>query len=174
MAGTVPASWTEAPATRVKYVLRDAEGKQSSVTIFFDNAATSLQWQAIADAIVAISGLAVVSLSATTEYGWLETLPANAPYENAEDKAVLVVPNTTVGKSVDVAIPGPLLATFESDGETVTTGAGQGWVAALNANDVVNSDGLGTGTWVYLRGYFKRAKTRRKFSPGYATETGGD
>jgi hypothetical protein len=76
-------------------------------------------------------------------------------------------------------IPAPdandVLSIFLGDDETVDPTKVTALLTAMNASDGVSDpDGLGATAWVYLRGYLKRAKTRRKFSPGWATESGGD
>ena len=166
---------TEAQAQRVTVRVRDSEGEQATTHFYLADTAASTDMDALLAQLSLWMNAQIQAARLSQEYGFFPVLGnQNTPYNNAEDKALLVFSNSATGREVRLEIPAPILSTvFESDGETVLGSIGSTWAGLMNAHHVVDSDGLGDSTWQYVRGYFRRAKIHRKFSPGYASETGG-
>lgn len=88
----------------------------------------------------------------------VQTLATSAPYDDAEDKAVLEF-SCTDASTLRVEVPGPKTSMFLADKETVDKA--QAAVAALISaiiNNLVNKAGQAIVN--YIRGYRTRAKNK--------------
>lgn len=100
-------------------------------------------------------------------------LPAvSGSMPNIEDKAFIVFQSASTGQPYKTNIPAPKSTNFGTDGETikwtdVNVSAYTTWV---EANLVTNAGGT---TLTKIKGYFRRAKTRRKVRQGIPSEMGG-
>lgn len=128
-----------------------------------------------------------ISITRRTYYGILKPpFVASAP-TNIEDKVYLEVLNAFGGKGT-VQIPAPVSTVFLSDEETVNpastavaalmaalitgTLVSQATVTSGNAT-LIWSDKSGNIMTAYDKGYYRRAKSRRRLRTGISTEIGG-
>lgn len=200
----MPAIGLPTPATGVKFTitLRDYEGKQSVVAFYGpydqllgvangggnDDEYIAAMAQVLEVAIGGASNNQVVQVAVTVTYGFSAGIGTNAPYESAEDKAILIWKNTATGDVLRTSLAGPPTGMFLADLETVdpTNLTITALTGAINASvlqtypPVSTKDGVpsiavgNSGTWNFERGYLVRGKTRRRFIPGWSKEMGGD
>lgn len=135
-----------------------------------------------------VSQFAALSLAQVQSYSWaIESFitrqkppnPGNN-IDNIEDKVFLEY-SATAGWQTKMNIPMPDPAVFQTDGETVdpTVSLMTNWSTkylgptthgtVIVAGSTPQASTLDT----YVKGYYRRAKTRRRLRQGISTETGG-
>lgn len=182
-------SFQPTPSTRLTCTWADSEGKKSKTTFWLPYGVSGLGGPVTAAAgdsvtlsyveplVTILAGYSEANLeqiSITQDYFNSFDLPTPSEYANAEDKALLVIGDSGTGQSTQIYLVAPAASVFGADQETVTTVVGAEIALSMKTNLFGLKNTGADGDFSYIRGYFKRSKTRRKFSPGYATETGGD
>jgi hypothetical protein len=174
---------------------RDAEGKVGKLQQRFTlQEATPPTAPAVTDVDAAVEawGAALAQLSNANVYSisWTKRivqsvlLPPEAigGFDSIEDKAEIVLTDQE-GNIQKVQVPAPSDSIFlGNDNETVqpTSTPVAAYNTLLTTPQVHGTAGvywttnLGNPLAAYIAGYRRRAKTRRKFRPGIASETGGD
>lgn len=183
-----------APTIKVTMTFVDPEGEVSSSTIYVvaNNAGTHTVADLTAALLTLVQQYAAMSAGQLTSWRWAIWCPttslkppepaAGTAYDNIEDKLFLNY-NSTLNTLTKMNVPMPLTANFLADGETADPGS-----AALNLfstsyltgvqigagpDKVLGSTETGVLMSDYIKGYFRRAKTRRRLRQGISTEIGG-
>jgi hypothetical protein len=196
-------TWTAAPVLEVTVEFTDEEGERAITRSWWAAAASTVitlaqapvsalqgAGQAIAAALQGLSAAQVTTVAvATRSYNsLLKPSAETAGPNNIEDKAFIEYASN-VGGLIKMNVPTPLEAIFASDEETInpsSTGmAAYSTLAIAGTTQVVTVPGAsgnlvlvqtdknGVPINAYIKGYYRRDKTRRKVRQGISTEIGG-
>lgn len=175
-------SGTTGPVQEYRAVFTDAEGERTTCVAYTPANSDQTMGDAVlalgvwADAMQACSQAQLTEATVTQRFYQTFVKPASgAPgtYDSIEDKAMLEFISESTGQLYLTQIPGPISADFMADEETVDPAATHiaALIAELSANESPKS-GVAKDL-VYVKGYRRRAKTRRKLRQGISTEIGG-
>ena len=167
------------PSVKVTVYLRDFEGEPSTLTFYyassgFDFATARPLIDAFLASLDTETLAAIVSYDVTFRFGWNESLgTSGSDYGNSDDKAHLVMVNTTSGATQILNLPAPFKSNFLGDTETYNADNGQTIAGYITTAAFTDRDGNGAGGAAYERGYLRR-KTHKTHPKGFATEMGAD
>jgi hypothetical protein len=170
---------TISPVVEYRAVFQDSEGERTTCVAYAKDVSTTtldaylssaLEW---GQTVGACSQALCIEVSVQGKNTITTELPPSGNgREDVEDKAFLVFQAVNGGQGYKVNVPAPLSSLFGPDGETVNPAAAPivALCAELAANECscAGQDGL-----AYVKGYARRAKTRRTLRQGIYPELGG-
>lgn len=180
-----------APTIKVTMTFIDPEGEVSTSTLYLvaQNASTHTIGDINAAALTAVQDYAAMSTAQLQRWSWTVWNPVTSlkppepagGLDNIEDKAFLVYNSAlNTQTKMNVPQPGPV---FLADGETVdpsnaavntfSTTYLTGVTIGAGPDKLLGATETGTLMSDYIKGYFRRAKTRRRLRQGISTEIGG-
>lgn len=152
-----------AAALRVTYIFRDAKGQTGRMKVLVGGADNPTVLTDIGNLATDLQAVSNAHVSTSLDAAVSHIYGTNAEFPNVEDKAQLVF----VGPNGDVhrfQIPAPILAIFNTDGETVK--ASQAAIATVISafTSFVYGGDQDSSPLVYVGGIRQRRKFIRKFN----------
>lgn len=149
-------------ALRFVYSFRDAKGQTARIRVLIGGATNAAVLGFAGTLATDLQALSNAHVSTNVDSVPSHTYGTNAEFPNVEDKAALTF-LSPVGTIHRYQVPAPILAAFDTDGETIIAGDAVTAVVA-NFQSFVYGHPTDTGPLAYVGGIRQRRPFQRKFN----------